>query len=102
MKENKSISNIISYNSGHYASKRLKNILMADRIGCTPDVITHIKEDMSKCISSYVNIDSSNMTVQLSDSFIIARIPVTGIHMKRDKDEDETNKHDGRKKIQAD
>ena len=104
MKENKIINNVISYNSGHYARERLKNIIMADRIGCTPDVITHIKNDITKCISAYVNIDSSDTTIKLSDSVIIARIPVNGIHMKRDKDKNEnkTTGHDGRKEIQAD
>lgn len=104
MKENRIINNVISYNSGCYARERLKNILMADRIGCTPDVVTHIKNDITKCVSAYVNVDSADMTIQLSDSVIVARIPVNGIHMKRDKDQDEneTNGHDGRKKIQAD
>ena len=105
MKENRAVSNVISYNSGHYARERLKNILMADRIGCTPDVVTRIRDDMRKCVAAYVNIDSANMTVQLSDSFIIARIPVVGIHMKKDKEKDETHETDGHvngKKIQSD
>lgn len=78
---------------------------MADRISCTPDVVTRIRDDMRKCIAAYVNIDSANMTVQLSDSFIIARIPVVGIHMKKDKEKDETHETDGHvngKKIQSD
>ena len=60
MKENRAVSNVVSYNSGHYARERLKNILMADRIGCTPDVVTRIRDDMRKCVAAYVNIDSAN------------------------------------------
>lgn len=85
MKDIKVINNVVSYNSGHYARERLKYILMADRIGCTPDVITRIRDDLCKCVSNYVNIDSPNTTVQLSESFLIAKIPVKGIHMKKEK-----------------
>ena len=103
MKENKTINNVISYNSGHYARERLKSILMADRIGCTPDVVTRIRDDMCKCVSAYVNIDAANMTVQLSDSLLIARIPVVGIHMKREiLETHESDGHVDRKKIQTD
>jgi cell division topological specificity factor MinE len=93
MKENNIINNVVSYNSGRYAKERLKNILMADRIGCTPDVITHIKDDISKIVSNYVDIDTGNLTVQLSDSLLLARIPVLGIHMKREKEKHETDKN---------
>ena len=89
MKDIKVINNVVSYNSGHYARERLKYILMADRIGCTPDVITRIRDDLCKCVSNYVNIDSPNTTVQLSESFLIAKIPVKGIHMKKEKEKDE-------------
>jgi cell division topological specificity factor MinE len=92
MKENNIINNVVSYNSGLYAKERLKSILMADRIGCTPDVITHIKDDISRIVSGYVDIDAGNMTVQLTDSLLMARIPVLGIHMKREKEKHESDK----------
>lgn len=92
MKENNIVNNVVSYHSGHYAKERLKNILMADRIGCTPDVITHIKNDISRIVSDYVEIDTSNLTVQLTDSLLLARIPVVGIHTKRDKEGYESKK----------
>lgn len=105
MKDIKVINNVVRYNSGHYARERLKYILMADRIGCTPDVITRIRDDLCKCVSNYVNIDSPNTTVQLSESFLIAKIPVKGIHMKKEKEKDETLQTDGHingEKVQTD
>lgn len=92
------IKNIISYKSGNYAKKRLKSILIADRIGCTPDVITHIREDISKVMSGYLDIDSDNLSIQLSDSLILARIPVCGSNTKREKEKHES---DGREEVQA-
>lgn len=77
------------HSSGVYAKERLKGILVADRIGCSPDLITNIETDISQCISKYINIEKKGIHIQLSDSLILARIPVTGIERQKNKPEEE-------------
>lgn len=88
--------------SGVYAKERLKGILVADRIGCSPDLITNIETDISQCVSKYINIEKNGIDIQLSDSLILARIPVTGIERQKKKPEEEEQDHTyGREEVQT-
>ena len=53
-------------NSGIIAKKRLQFILIADRVGCTPDVLEMIKDDMIKAISKYMEIDTSGLEIKIT------------------------------------
>ena len=44
-------------NSGSIAKKRLEFLLIADRAGCTPEILEMLKNDMIKVISRYMMID---------------------------------------------
>lgn len=52
--------------SGEYAIKRLKNMLIADRIGCDFEAFSDIKKDIYHTISKYfeTNPDSIRIRVQ--------------------------------------
>lgn len=89
--------------SGSYARERLKGILVADRIGCSPDLVTSIKTDISQCISKYINIDKSGILIQFSDSLILAKIPITEIIRKKDQEQKDKEQQDtyGREEVQT-
>lgn len=47
--------NTICMNStGDYAKNRLMNILISDRIGCTPEIINELKNSISKTLNNYL------------------------------------------------
>ena len=49
-------------NSGNIAKKRLEFLLIADRAGCTPEML---KNDMRKVISRYMMIDPEQLEVKV-------------------------------------
>ncbi len=52
-------------NSGTIAKKRLEFLLIADRAGCTPEILEMLKNDMIKVISRYMAIDPEKMEVKI-------------------------------------
>ena len=52
--------------SGDIAKDRLKILLISDRINCTPETMEHIKRDIARVISKYMQIDTNKMEIQVS------------------------------------
>lgn len=53
-------------NSGMIAKKRLQFVLIADRAGCTTEILEMIKDDMIKAISKYMEIDTAGMEIKIT------------------------------------
>ncbi|MBE5971927.1 MAG: cell division topological specificity factor MinE [Lachnoclostridium sp.] len=53
-------------NSGTIAKKRLQFVLIADRVGCTPEILEMIKDDMIKAISKYMEIDTTGLEIKIA------------------------------------
>lgn len=53
-------------NSGTIAKKRLQFVLIADRAGCTTEILEMIKDDMIKAISKYMEIDTSGLEIKIT------------------------------------
>ena len=53
-------------NSGTIARKRLQFVLIADRIGCTAEILEMIKDDMIKAISKYMEIDTTGLEIRIT------------------------------------
>lgn len=52
-------------NSGSIAKKRLEVLLIADRAGCTPEILEMLKNDMVKVISRYMMIDPEQLEIKV-------------------------------------
>ena len=71
-------------NSGNIAKKRLQFVLIADRVGCTTEILEMIKDDMIKAISKYMEIDTSGLEIKIThveDREISERLPVLYVSM---------------------
>ena len=53
-------------NSGTIAKKRLQFVLIADRVGCTTEILEMMKDDMIKAISKYMEIDTSGLEMKVT------------------------------------
>lgn len=53
-------------NTGTIAKKRLQFVLIADRVGCTPEILEMIKDDMIKAISKYMEIDTAGLEIKIT------------------------------------
>jgi septum formation topological specificity factor MinE len=61
--------NNVCYNtSGDYAIRRLKKMLISDRIGCDPGLFDSIQKELGQIISGYMDIDSEKIHVWVSDN----------------------------------
>lgn len=49
--------------SGEVARTRLKLLLVADKAGCSPELLDMLKNDMCHAISRYMEVDSGEMEV---------------------------------------
>ena len=47
--------------SREIAKDRLKILLISDRVGCSPEMLDMIKQDIAKVISKYMKIETSNL-----------------------------------------
>ena len=66
-------------NSGTIAKRRLQFVLIADRIGCTQEILEMIKDDMIKAISKYMEIDTTGLETkitQVEDGEKSEKVPV--------------------------
>ncbi len=66
-------------NSGTIAKRRLQFVLIADRIGCTQEILEMIKDDMIKAISKYMEIDTTGLEIkitQVEDHARTEKVPV--------------------------
>lgn len=74
------------------ARDRLKILLISDRVNCSPEMMEHIKADITKVISKYMKIDAENMDIQISAKankggkgktpILYANIPILDLHKK--------------------
>ena len=66
-------------NSGTIAKRRLQFVLIADRIGCTQEILEMIKDDMINAISKYMEIDTTGLEIkitQVEDGEKSEKVPV--------------------------
>ena len=71
-------------NSGTIAKRRLQFVLIADRIGCTQEILEMIKDDMIKAISKYMEIDTSGIEMKVThvnDKEVSEKLPVLYVSM---------------------
>ena len=71
-------------NSGVIAKKRLQFVLIADRVGCTAEILEMIKNDMIKAISKYMEIDTSGIEMKVThvnDKDVSEKLPVLYVSM---------------------
>lgn len=64
--------------SGSIAKDRLKLLLVADRVSCSPQTMQMLKNDMIKAAGKYVPIDSGNVSIifRQSPPVLTASIPL--------------------------
>ena len=69
-----------SDSSSEQAHKRLKFVLIHDRANVSPEIMEHIKNDIIKVISHYMEIDHKAMEISLENDAdavaLVANIPV--------------------------
>ena len=73
--------------SGSLAKKRLKMVLVTDKMDCSPDLIDRMRDDMLHAISKYMVIDREGIELRivhrpgtaLYAAFPILDIPTKGI-----------------------
>lgn len=79
-------------NTGLIARNRLKLLLVADKVHCSPGFLELIKDDMASVLSRYMEIDAGQMDIRLtrmetagtSETFpaLYASIPIRQISEK--------------------
>ena len=56
-------------NSGNIARERLKGVVLADRLSCSPETTTdRIKKDIAQVLSKYMELDNTKIKIQLDIS----------------------------------
>ena len=75
--------------SKEIARDRLKVVLIHDRANVSPEVMDHLKNDIIRVISNYMEINQQDMDISLANDddsvALVANIPVS--RMKHDKGE---------------
>lgn len=75
--------------SREVARDRLKILLISDRVNCSPEMISLIKQDIARVISKYMKIDAANMEIQINTKgkgvrgktpSLYASIPILDLH----------------------
>ncbi len=66
----------MSVQSVRVAKDRLKILLLADRMHCTPETAEKFSEDMFHTLSKYLSIDSENFCIKIANDEI--HIKLTG------------------------
>ena len=56
------------------AKNRLKNLLVSDRVNCTPDAFEKIQNELYKTISKYIEIDPLEFDVHVTRSHIYIKL----------------------------
>lgn len=56
------------------AKNRLKNLLVSDRVNCTPDTFEKIQTELYKTISKYIEIDPAEFEVHVTHSRIYIKL----------------------------
>ena len=73
--------------SAEYARNRIKLLLVSERIDCSPQMISMLKNDLIHTIKKYISIDEKQVTVQITQEppVIHAKIPVCSKKEQRTK-----------------
>ena len=66
----------MSVPSVHIAKDRLKNLLIADRLECTPEISERMTSDIYHTISKYIEMKPDEFQIQITHSDI--HIKITG------------------------
>ena len=74
---------------GSIAKDRLKLVLIHDRSNCSPQMMEALKTDIIKVISNYMEIDETDMDIQISQGdgstgeggspMLLANIPIKAV-----------------------
>ena len=54
--------------SGNVAKSRLQFALIADRTGCSPEIMEKIKSDIIEVLSKYVEIDREGLDINITQT----------------------------------
>ena len=54
--------------SGSNAKNRLQLALVADRAGCSPEIMDKIKNDIIEVLSKYLEIDKQNLDINITQT----------------------------------
>ncbi len=69
--------------SAQDASERLKFILVHDRAAVSPEVMEHLKNDIIKVISKYMDINPADMDISLASAedsnALVVNVPIHSI-----------------------
>lgn len=70
-------------NSGQYAKKRMKLLLISERAECSPQKILMLKNDIIQVISKYMSINEKEVSIQIEQvpPALLAKIP---LHITKD------------------
>lgn len=65
-------------NSSAIAKDRLKLLLVAERIDCSPNVLIMLKNDMIQAAEKYVVVDKKKVSITYSQSpdMLVAKLPL--------------------------
>ena len=55
-------------NSGSISRERLKGVILADRLCCSPETTDRIKKDISQVLSKYIELDHMKVKIRLDIS----------------------------------
>ena len=62
--------------SAEYARNRIKLLLVSERIDCSPQMISMLKNQLINTVKKYFTIDQKNMTVQIAqETHVFVRPP---------------------------
>lgn len=56
----------MSARSVSVAKERLKNLLIADRIHCTPDSVDRLSSDLYHTVNKYIELKPENFNVEIT------------------------------------
>ena len=64
--------------SAEYARDRMKLLLTAERIDCSPQIMKLLRNDMIRTVKKYVSVDEDNVVLRISQEppVLHADIPV--------------------------
>lgn len=81
------IRNKKSKGSKDIAKDRLKLVLVHDRASMSPEIMEALRRELIEVISKYVDVDSSNIEVELNNhnnqATLVANIPINQIKRSR-------------------
>ncbi len=62
------------HNSVTIAKSRLKNLLVSDRVNCTPDTPKNMQTELFRTISKYLDVSKDQFRVQITRNTITIQI----------------------------